>query len=129
MCSDKTGWHREVQQLSQKKIFEVESDDKDTSLPVAAKILPLVKEHKKQARRGMDSKRMEAEGMSTGMFCPMCEQQLKPDLLKAQNEVRILLNGRPGSGKTVYATQVISELMLGPSAPGLHHRGGQQCGA
>ena len=107
MCSSDNEWSKVEKLLSDKKIFEVESDDEDHSLPVAAKILPLIKNSRKQRSRP------EAEGMSTGMFCPMCEQQLKASVLKAKSEIRILLCGRPGSGKTVYAIQALSELMQG----------------
>ncbi len=113
MCSDRNGWGKVVYQLRQKKVFEVECDDDDESLPVAAKILPLLKERKKNSKRGHVNRLVEAEGVSTGTYCPFCEQRLRAAVLKAQTEVRILLVGRPGSGKTVYATQVISELMLG----------------
>lgn len=113
MCSDRNGWGKVVYQLRQKKVFEVECDDDDESLPVAAKILPLLKERKKNSKRGHVNRLVEAEGMSTGIYCPICEQQLRAEVLKAQTEVRILLAGRPGSGKTVYVTQAISELMLG----------------
>lgn len=113
MRSVESGWNRVVQLLSEKKVFEVECDDDDRTLPVAAKILPIVKHSKTQHRHDHS-----AEGLSTAMFCPICEQQLTADVLKAKTEVRILLSGRPGSGKTVYATQVISELMQGRQTQG-----------
>ena len=106
MTSDENGWKRVMHLLSGKRVFEAECGEDDHSLPVGAKILRMVKYSKK--RNGPS-----AEGMSTGIFCPICEQHLRPEVLKAQQEVRILLSGRPGSGKTVYVTQVISELMQG----------------
>ncbi len=106
MCSEENGWKKAVQLLRGKKTFEVECSNDDRTLPVSARILPITKGRKKHGR-------VDTEGLSTGMFCPYCEQQLKPEVLKAGTEVRILLCGRRGSGKTVYATQVISELMQG----------------
>ena len=109
LCTKENGWPQLVQLLAQKKTFEVHCSDKDKSLPTIAKILPIVK---KQRR----NRSMETEGVSTGTFCPYCEQHLKPEVLRAKSEVRILLSGRPGSGKTVYVTQLISELMQGRQA-------------
>ena len=106
MRSEENGWNRVVRLLSGKRIFEAECSNDDRTMPTGAKILPLTRNKKKKG--GVD-----AEGMSTGMFCPICEQHLKPDVLKTKSEVRILLSGRPGSGKTVYVTQVISELRKG----------------
>ncbi len=99
-------WQRITSFLSRKHVFEVECSEDDRSIPTGAKILPMLKHHSK---RGL----VNAEGMSTGVFCPLCEQQLKPEVLKAKTEIRIVLSGRPGSGKTVYVTQMISELMTG----------------
>ena len=97
-------WSEVVTLLSRKKTFDVECGDDYPKLPVTAKIRPMIKAN----RRGFS-----AEGVSTGMFCPICEQQLKPEVIKAETEVRIVLAGRPGSGKTVYVTQLISELIQG----------------
>lgn len=106
LCTAENGWDRMVQLLSGKNVFEVECSPDDRTLPISAKILPISKAvGKKDAA--------SAEGVSTGTFCPFCEQELRADVLKAKSEVRILLTGRPGSGKTVYTTQVISELMQG----------------
>ena len=99
------GWFRITHLLSGSRVFEAQCSDDDKSMPTGARILPMMKYSKKN--------KTAAEGMSTGIFCPICEQQLKPEVLKAKSEVRILLSGRPGSGKTVYVTQVISELMQG----------------
>lgn len=100
------GWVQLGKLLSGRKVFEVNCDKNDKSLPVSARILPIVK--------GMKRKHgAEADGVSTGIFCPFCEEQLKPEVLHAQTEVRIVLIGRPGSGKTVYVTQAISELLQG----------------
>lgn len=109
MCTNENGWYAVERLLRGKRVFEVECDDNDRELPTSARILPLVKNSKK-------NRRVSVEGVSTGMFCPLCEQQLKPEVLRAQTEVRIILSGRPGSGKTVYATQAISELMQGKLA-------------
>jgi len=106
MKSGDNGWDQIVQLLSGHRVFQTFCRREDRSLPVCAGILPMVKDGKK---RGAP----QSEGMSTGIFCPICEQQLKPELLRAEAEVRILLSGRPGSGKTVYVTQAISELMQG----------------
>ena len=106
LTKDENGWSRLVHLLSGKRVFQAECSDSDRDLPTGAKILPMVKYSKKKNVPGF-------EGMSTGVFCPVCEQHLKPEVLRAENEVRILLSGRPGSGKTVYVTQVISELMQG----------------
>ena len=106
MRRDENGWNKVVHLLSGKRVFEAECGEDDRTLPTGAKILPMVKYSRK---RNMPT----AEGMSTGVFCPVCEQQLRSEVLKATNEVRIMLAGRPGSGKTVYVTQVISELMGG----------------
>ncbi len=100
------GWLQIQYFLSGKHVFEVECGDDDMSIPTGAKFLPLFRGHK---RKGSYS----AEGRSIGMFCPLCEQELRPEVLKAQQEIRIVLSGRPGSGKTVYLTQLISELMSG----------------
>lgn len=100
------GWNQLTKLLSGRKMFEVNCDKNDKSLPVSARILPIVK--------GMKHKRgAEADGVSTGIFCPFCEEQLKAEVLHAQTEVRIVLIGRPGSGKTVYVTQAIAELLQG----------------
>ena len=107
MTKESNGWNRVVHWLSGHRVFDVICSDDDKSLPTGAKILPMTKHRKKE-----DS----GEGMSTGVFCPICEQLLKPEVLKADAEVRILLSGRPGSGKTVYVTQMISELMQGRTA-------------
>ena len=96
LCSADSGWYQITRFLSKKNAFEVECSDDDRSLPTGAKILPLMKHLKKQ-------RRPTAEGMSTGMFCPLCEQQLKPEVLKADSEIRIVLSGRPGSGKNAGA--------------------------
>lgn len=106
-------WDALVKLLKENGTFEVESDDDYRSLPVAAKILPMVKDVKRHKRHERETVREKASGMSTGVFCPICEQRLTSDVLKAQTEVRILLAGRRGSGKTVYTTQVISELLQG----------------
>lgn len=100
------GWAQLMKLLAGRKVFEVNCDKNDRSLPVSACILPIV--------RGMKRHRgVEADGVSTGIFCPYCEEQLKADVLHAKDEVRIVLIGRPGSGKTVYVTQAISELLQG----------------
>lgn len=101
------GWGRIVQLLSGKGVFETQCSRDDRTIPTGAKILPMTKHNKKAGN---------TDGMSIGMFCPVCEQQLRPEVLKAQDEVRILLSGRPGSGKTVYVTQLISELLMGKAA-------------
>ena len=98
-------WSKIVQLLSGRNIFEVECGNDDKTLPIGARILPMAKHD----RKGQSN----ADGISTGMFCPICEQQLKPEVMKAKTEIRIVLSGRPGSGKTVYVTQMISELMKG----------------
>lgn len=105
MTHDDNGWARVVHLLSGRRIFEALCSDDDKSLPTGARILPMIKYKKKHAIGG--------DGMSTGVFCPICEQHLKPEVLRAESEVRIVLSGRPGSGKTVYVTQMISELMQG----------------
>ncbi len=107
--SRENGWNEMAHFLYGRRIFEVECDDDDRSIPTGAKILPLAKLSQKK-------KTQTLEGVSTGIFCPICEQQLKPKVLKADKEIRIVLSGRPGSGKTVYVTQVISELMQGKHA-------------
>ena len=105
ICSPSNNWPQISKLLSRNGVFAVECGD-DRSLPVQAKILPLIKYSKKQHRA-------DAEGVSTGIFCPICEQQLMPEVIRAESEIRILLCGRRGSGKTVYVTQAISELMQG----------------
>ena len=100
LTDSSTQWQRVAYLLSGKNVFEISCDDSDPSLPTGARILPM--------SRGRD-----AGGVSTGLFCPMCEQQLRPEVLRAKKEIRIVLSGRPGSGKTVYVTQAISELMQG----------------
>jgi len=105
MMRDENGWNVVVKHLNGRKVFEVQCSDEDKKLPTGAKILPMLKYKKKHANSG--------DGMSTGVFCPICEQHLKPEVLRAESEVRILLSGRPGSGKTVYVTQMIAELMQG----------------
>ena len=105
MMREENGWNRVAHLLSGRRVFEVLCSDDDKSLPTGARILPMIKYMKKHASNG--------EGMSTGIFCPICEQHLKPEVIRAQAEVNILLSGRPGSGKTVYVTQMISELMQG----------------
>ncbi len=104
LCSEDNEWTRVTQLLRQKGVFEVESDDDYPELPTRATFLPL----KKQRGKGYGT-----EGVSTGTYCPICEQQLKPQALMVDQEIRIVLVGRPGSGKTVYVTQLISELMKG----------------
>ncbi len=104
--SNENGFPEIVHFLSGHNKFEVECEKDDRSMPTGASILPIAKLSKKK-------KSQTLEGLSTGLFCPMCEQQLKPKVLKADKEVRIVLSGRPGSGKTVYVTQAISELMQG----------------
>lgn len=106
LISVENGWQRILGFLAGKRVFEVECADDNRKMPTGAKILPMLKHHRKRGT-------VSAEGMSTGMFCPLCEQQLKPEVLKAKTEIRIVLSGRPGSGKTVYVTQAISELMTG----------------
>ena len=106
LATTENGWTDIRSFLHGKRVFEVECDNDNRTIPTGAKILSMAKEHKKK-----DS--FSAEGMSIGVFCPLCEQQLKPELLKADREIRIVLSGRPGSGKTVYVTQLISELMQG----------------
>ncbi len=101
-------WTRIVELLSQKNTFEVECDDKCPDIPTYATFVPLRKHRGKQS--------FTTEGVSTGTFCPFCEQQLKSDVLMAENELRIVLVGRPGSGKTVYVIQLISELIQGRQA-------------
>lgn len=105
MMRDENGWSEVKRLLSSRKMFEASCNDNDRTLPVSAKIIPMTKHHRNSSYSG--------EGMSSGIFCPFCEQHLKPEVLRAQSEVRILLSGRPGSGKTVYVTQLISELMQG----------------
>ena len=107
LCDESNGWSKIVRLLGGKHIFEVECSREDRTMPTGARILPLsktVKNGKKSVASG---------GMSTGMYCPVCEEQLKPEVLKVKDEIRILLCGRPGSGKTVYVTQVISEFTTG----------------
>ncbi len=106
ITSGLNGWDKFLAFLSGNRVLEVECSDDDRTMPTGAKILPMLKHHRKRGS-------VSAEGMSTGMFCPLCEQQLKPEVLKAKEEIRIVLSGRPGSGKTVYVTQAISELMTG----------------
>lgn len=106
LCSQETGWWDVLKFLRKPRTFQVEADDHDSSLPVSAKILPLIKSSKK---RGVST----MEGICTGIFCPHCEQLLKPEVLRADKEIRIVLVGRPGSGKTVFATQAISDLKQG----------------
>lgn len=113
LTSEKNGWGKLVAQLKQRKVFEVDAAEDDLTLPISAKILPMLKDTRKNSKRNPKATAANAEGISTGIFCPICEQHLQPEVLKAQTEVRILLAGRPGSGKTVYTTQVIAELMLG----------------
>ena len=78
-------WQRITSFLSRKHVFEVECSEDDRSIPTGAKILPMLKHHSK---RGL----VNAEGMSTGVFCPLCEQQLKPEVLKAKTEIRIVMS-------------------------------------
>ena len=104
--SKENGWTEIVRFLSGRKKFEVECDKDDRSMPTGAMILPMAKLAKKK-------KQQTLEGLCTGIFCPICEQQLKPKVMKADKEIRIVLSGRPGSGKTVYVTQALSELMQG----------------
>ena len=99
-------WERIVRLLSGKRVFEALCGADDKALPTGARIIPMTKHNHGKAAP-------HTEGVSTGTFCPLCEQQLKPEVLKAPTEIHILLSGRPGSGKTVYVTQMISELMQG----------------
>ena len=108
LCSEDNEWTRVVSFLSMKNSFEVECDDNCPDIPTHATFIPLKKQKNKRD--------FSIEGVSTGTFCPVCEQQLKSDVLMAEKEVRIVLVGRPGSGKTVYVTQLISELMQGRQA-------------
>ncbi len=112
ITKEENGWPRVMHLLSGRKVFQAECSDEDRRLPTGAKILPMVKYSMKKG--------IAVEGMSTGIFCPVCEQHLKPEVIRAGAEVRILLSGRPGSGKTVYVTQVISELMQGRLAQDFH---------
>ena len=106
MQRDDNGWNRVVHLLSGKRVFQVICSDDDRTIPTGARILPMGRH--KHRRDEPDT-----EGVSIGMFCPICEQLLQPEVLKTRTEVRILMSGRPGSGKTVYVTQMISELMQG----------------
>ncbi len=111
--SKDNGWPEIVRFLEKHNSIEVECDDDDRSIPTGAKILPMSKYSKKKNSQ-------TEEGSCTGIFCPICEQQLKPKVLAADDEIRIVLSGRPGSGKTVYVTQAISEIMQGRLADAFH---------
>lgn len=106
LCSSKNEWDKIVSFLRRPRTFETECDDNDRTMPTVAQILPMAKYSKRENK-------FEMNGMSTGLFCPHCEQLLNPEVLRADKEILIVLSGRPGSGKTVYATQVISELKQG----------------
>ena len=108
LSSAESEWTRVVELLSQKNIFEVECDEKCPDIPTYALFSPLTKHKAKHS--------FTSEGISTGTYCPFCEQQLKPDVLMADQEIRIVMVGRPGSGKTVYVIQLISELIQGRQA-------------
>lgn len=108
LTRDENGWNRVVHLLSGRRVFEAQCSDDDRSLPTGAVIRPMAKYRKKH--------HLSNEGMSTGIFCPVCGQHLKPEVLRAESEIHILLCGRPGSGKTVYVTQLLSELMAGNDA-------------
>lgn len=104
------GWVQLTKLLTGRRVFEVSCDKNDKTLPVSACIRTIVKETPRRNRG------VAADGVSSGIFCPYCEEQLNAEMLHAKDEVRIVLIGRPGSGKTVYVTQAISELFQGRQA-------------
>ena len=103
-----TGWLRVRNHLKNSGEFIIAYSHKPgfESVPVQAEFYPYGEE-------GKSGKADRKSGVNRRMFCPRCYQQLKSGCMTADRQVKAIMVGRRAAGKTVFATQMISEFKEG----------------